>query len=60
MIIHQDLCSRKSTYHDMESLPAYLDWRSDVRLKFASEPYLVSLKQAHKGSIVDLAFDVWV
>ena len=60
MIIHQHLRSRRFTYPDMEGLQAFLNWRSELRQEIASEPYLVSLKQAHKGSIVDLASEVWV
>ena len=44
----------------MAGLQAKEDWRSDLRQEFSSEPYLVSLKQAHKGCIVDLTSEVWV
>ena len=43
----------------MAGLQAKEDW-SDLRQEFSSEPYLVSLKQAHKGCTVDLASEVWV
>ena len=60
MIVHQYLCSKKFTRLDLEGLQANLIWRCDLRREFPSEPYLVSLKQTHKGSIVGVPSEVRV
>ena len=59
VIIHQYLYARSTLHLVREGLQASLNWGSDLRQELASEPYLVSLKQAHKGSVMDLASEGW-